>query len=113
VNDRVAGLASTLPTASVERTENVYVPSASGPSARGDVQLAYVPVVALGPSSLHSNVAPVSVEENVYEGEATFVVPAGPVLIVVSGAVVSTVNARVAGLASTLPTPSVARTENV
>ncbi len=47
------------------------------------------------------------------DGDAPFVGPEGPVLIVVSGATVSTVNVRVAGVASTLPAVSVARTENV
>ena len=50
---------------------------------------------------------------NVNDGEAWFVVPVGPELIVVSGAAVSTVNVRVAGVGSTLPAGSVARTENV
>ena len=40
VNVRVAGVASTLPAASIARTRNVYVPSASGPSVRGEVQSA-------------------------------------------------------------------------
>ena len=39
--------------------------------------------------------------------------PVGPDVIVVSGAVVSTVNVRVAGVASTLPAASIARTANV
>ncbi len=72
-----------------------------------------MPVVAPGPSSLHSNVEPAFVEENVNDGDALVVMPVGPVLIVVSGAAVSTVNDRVAGVASTLPAASVARTENV
>ena len=38
VNIRDAGDASTLPAASVARTRNVYVPSASEPRMRGDVQ---------------------------------------------------------------------------
>ena len=62
---------------------------------------------------MHSNVEGVSVELNVNDGEATFVVPVGPPVMVVSGATVSTVNVRVAGEASTLLAPSVARTENV
>jgi hypothetical protein len=37
VKDRVAGVASTLVAASIARTENVYVPSASAVYARGDV----------------------------------------------------------------------------
>ena len=40
------------------------------------------------------------------------VTPAGPPVIVVSGAIVSTVNVRVAGVASVLP-EWLARTENV
>jgi hypothetical protein len=62
---------------------------------------------------LHSNVEPAFVDENVNEGEAPLVVPLGPELIEVSGAAVSTVNDRVAGVASTLPAASVARTETV
>ena len=51
--------------------------------------------------------------ENVNGGALLPVGPLGPVVIVVSGAAVSTVNARVAGVASALPAASVARTENV
>ena len=50
---------------------------------------------------------------NVNDAAVAVVVPVGPPVIVVSGAVVSTVNVRVAGVASTLPGVSVARTENV
>ena len=39
--------------------------------------------------------------------------PLGPAVIEVSGAVVSTVHVRVAGVASTSVAPSLARTENV
>ena len=56
-------------------------------------------------SSLHSNVEFGSLDENVY-GLAIDVID-------VSGATVSTVNVRVAGVMSTLPAASVARTENV
>ncbi len=62
---------------------------------------------------MHSNVEPGLVEVKPKDGDALLVVPVGPLVIVVSGAVVSTVNARVAGVASTLPAASVARTENV
>ena len=61
-----------------------------------------------GRSSLHSNVAPASL---VNEKDAF--VPVVAAVIVVSGAVVSTVNVRVAGVASTFPAASRARTENV
>ena len=113
VNDRVAGVGSVLPAESVARTENVYVPSASVPRLRGDEHAWNDPVAAPGPSRRHSNVEPDSVEENVNDGALFADVPAGPVLIVVSGAVVSTVNVRVAGVGSTLPAASIARTENV
>jgi hypothetical protein len=113
VNDRVAGDASGVPRLSVARTENVYEPSASDAYARGDVQAAYEPVLGPGPSSLHSNVEPGLVELNPNDGDAPLVTPVGPDVIAVSGAEVSTANARVAGDASTLPAPSVARTENV
>ena len=39
--------------------------------------------------------------------------PLGPLVIEVSGALVSTVHVRVAGVASMLPAASFARTENV
>jgi hypothetical protein len=113
VNDRVAGDASGVPRLSVARTENVYEPSASDVYARGEVHAAYVPVAAPGPSSLHSKVEPGLVELKPNDGDELFVVPVGPLEIEVSGAEVSTVNDRVAGVASTLPAPSVARTENV
>jgi hypothetical protein len=72
-----------------------------------------VPVLEPGPSSLHSNVDPAFVEVNVNDGDALLVVPVGPPVIAVSGADVSTVNDRVAGVASVLPAASEARTENV
>ena len=71
-----------------------------------------MPVAVPGPSSLHSNVAPAS-DVNANDADSTLIVPVGPVVIVVSGATVSTVNERVAGVASVLPAASVARTENV
>jgi hypothetical protein len=64
-----------------------------------------------GPSSLHSKVAPVS-ELNSKSAIPSVVLP-GPVSMVVFGAVVSTVNVLVAGVASVLLPTSVARTENV
>jgi hypothetical protein len=68
---------------------------------------------------LHSKVDPASVEENVNEADVLLTVPEGPELMVVFGGVVSgsgavlTVQVRVAGVASTLPAPSVALTEKV
>ena len=55
VNDRVSG-AEPLPARSIARVENVYGPLPSPLYVFGDEQLAYVPVVVPGPSSLHSNV---------------------------------------------------------
>src|SRR5215207_6366536 len=112
VNERVAGEPSTLPAPSVARTENVYEPFIVVVYACGEVQAAYVPAPA-GVSSLHSNVEPASLAVNVNDGAVPDVVPVGPPVIVVSGAAVSTVNERVAGEPSTLPAPSVARTQNV
>ena len=66
-------------------------------------------------SSLHSKVDPDSLELNSKAAAFSVIVPLGPESIVVSGAVMSrsTVKVRVAGEASTLPAPSVARTEKV
>ena len=107
VNVRVAGVASTLPAASLARTANVCWPSARFVYACGDVLVANA-----APSRRHSNVAPGSlVKAN--DAELEVMVPVGPLVIVVSGAAVSTVNVRVAGEPSTLPAASRARTENV
>jgi hypothetical protein len=79
----------------------------------GEVQLAQEPE-----SSLHWKVEPLSVAEKPKLAAVDVVVPDGPELIVVSGAVVSaggasvcTVQLRVAGEASVLPAASVALTE--
>ena len=77
----------------------------------GEVQLANVPE-----STRHSNVEPVSVEVNVNVGVLSLVGPDGPAVMLVSGGVVSTVStvkARLAGVASTLPAASMARTSKV
>ena len=66
-----------------------------------------------GVSSLHWNVEPVSVEVNENDCAVVLVRPDTPPVIVVSGDTESTVNDRVAGVASVLPAASVARTENV
>ena len=68
-----------------------------------------------------ANVALASGDENANVGERAVVVLAGPLVIVVSGEVVSpgvpdgavTVHVRVAGEGSVFPAPSVARTSNV
>ena len=96
VNARVAGDASVLPAASVARTRERVRPVRERPEAFGELQVVNVPVAAPGPSSLHSNVESISVDVNENDCAATFVVPIGPAVIVVSGAAVSTVNVRVA-----------------
>ena len=89
VNVRDAGLASTLPTASIARTENVCAPSTRPLRARGEPQTSKAP-----PSSLHSNElvsstgSPAKVKVAV--GTAIVEPSAGPPVIVVSGGVVST-----------------------
>ena len=65
------------------------------------------------PSMRHSKLEPAWLAEKVYVGVASFVGPEGPLSIVVFGAAVSTVKLRDAGVASTLPAGSVARTSNV
>jgi hypothetical protein len=77
------------------------------------VQLLQLPL-----SMRQVNVEPDSVVVNANVGVASPVVPLGLELMLVPGAVVSAgvvsiVNVAVAGLASVLPAPSVARTENV
>ena len=65
-------------------------------------------------SSLHSNDAFQSSEEKPNEAAVDATVPEGPVAAsVVSGAVVSAVHVRVAGLWSTFPAVSIERTEKV
>ena len=72
-----------------------------------------VQTVNVPPSTRHSNVEGVSPDVNAHVGVVSLVAPLGPPVIVVSGATVSTVHVRVAGVASTLPTASRARTWNV
>jgi hypothetical protein len=66
----------------------------------------------VGASSRHSNVAPGSLDVNANDGARLLVRPLGPDVIVAVGAVVSTVNERVAAV-PTLFAESMARTENV
>ena len=65
------------------------------------------------PSSRHSNDDPDSEAANETLAEVADVVPDGPAEIDVSGADASIVQAREAGLASTLPAASVARTSKL
>src|SRR2546423_15421241 len=82
-------------------------PSPGGATVRGLVQAAKAP-----PSTAHSKPAASASGESKLN-VALRVGPPGPLRIWVSGAVVSTVNELDAGVASTLPAPSRARTENV
>jgi adenine deaminase len=64
-------------------------------------------------SSLHSKVLLASVDVKLKLALVLLVVAAGLAVIVVSGAVVSMVQVKLAGVASVLPTASVARTWKV
>jgi hypothetical protein len=104
----VAGLASVFPAASFALTSKVCEPSERSLNVLGASQAAKV-----APSRLHSKVESFSVEENSKVAEALFTLPEGPSLMVVSGAVVSTVKVRVAADESSLPAASVAFTSKV
>src|SRR5687767_4902364 len=105
-NWREAGVSSISPAPSFARTSIVCWPAASPVRLSGDSHAAQPPV-----SSRHSKPAPGSFEENENVGSGP-VKPEGPESTWVSGALVSTVNDRWAGLASTFPRASVARTSN-
>jgi hypothetical protein len=104
----VSGEASVFPAASVARTSKVWSPSASPARLSGLVQALQEP-----PSSRHSNVEPPSLEEKEKLAPVAFVGSPGWAVIVVSGAAVSIVQVKVAGVASVLPAASVARTSKV
>ena len=105
--ERVAGVGSTLPAASMALTPNVCELSLRLEYARGDVQAEYAT-----PSRLHSNVDPASLEEKLTLAEVEFVAAGGADVIVVSGGTSSTTHAWLAGVGSVLPAVSVARTSN-
>src|SRR5688572_30734259 len=84
VQDAVAGVASTLPGASLARTANVWAPSGRSLYARGEVHAAKA-----APSRLHSKLDPVSDEVKEMLAERSATVPEGAATMVVSGAVVS------------------------
>jgi hypothetical protein len=70
--------------------------------------------VSIGaPSSEQANVEPSSVAVNMSLADVPLVGEAGPSVMVVSGAVVSTVQEWVAGVGSAFPAGSVARTSKV
>jgi hypothetical protein len=108
VQTRRAGVGSLFPTASVARTRKVYEPSLSSVYVLGDEHDCQDAL-----PSLHSKVLPVSDELKVKLAVGDDVLLAGPESIVVWGARVSTRHARLAGVSSTLPDRSRARTSNV
>ncbi len=65
------------------------------------------------PSRLHSKLEPASVDVKLKLAEVEFVAAGGADVIVVSGAVRSTVHVWLAGVASVFPAGSVARTWKV
>jgi hypothetical protein len=109
---RDAGVPSTFPAPSVARTSKACVPSTSAEYVLGDVHAAKAPA-----STRHSNVDPVSVDVNSNVAVVEVTEPDGPLVIVVSGGVVSaggeTVHVREAGVESVFPAASFARTSKV
>src|SRR2546426_8186346 len=104
----VAGVGSVLPAGSVARTWKVWLPELSAMYVFGLVHEAKGE-----PSRVHSNVLPASVEVNVNSPTWLLDSAGGFVVIVVSGAVVSMVQVKLAGVGSTLPAGSIARTWKV
>ena len=95
-----------MPSASVALTEKVWEPSASLVNDWGEVHAAHA-----ASSSLHSKLAPAS-ELKEKSAEVEVVSAAGWEVMVVFGAVVSTLQLRVAAV-PVLPAASVARTWKV
>ena len=106
VHVRVAGVASVLP-------GRVGRAHAEGVCALGQPRVADRARPERRPVEAALERRPASVEENVNVAEVLATVPDGPAVIVVSGATVSTVHVRVAGVASVFPAASVARTRKV
>jgi hypothetical protein len=108
VNERLAGDGSGFAAASIARTAKVCGPSVNALVVKGDVH-----DLNAAPSTLHSNVEPVSLEEKPNCGVGLVVSPLGPESMDVSGGPVSTVKDALAGVASVFPAASLARTWNV
>src|SRR5262245_23567353 len=109
----VAGVGSGLPAASIARTRNSWALAKRPAYECGASQAPNAE-----PSSEHSKVDPASVDEKVKVAFTSTVVGWGAESIVVSGGVVSagageTVHVNDAGVGSTLPARSSARTSNV
>jgi len=108
VNERTTGDSSVLSAASVARTLTECAPSASADVVHGLEHADHAPS-----STRQANVEPASLAEKVNVGVASFVRPDGPLSMVVFGAAVSTVKLCDAGVASTFPAGSVARTSKL
>ena len=104
---QLSALVSALPAASTARTSNVCEPSGSAASVSGLVQGRRPPAPIR-----HWNVEPPSLELNVNVGVVSLPSSGGLLLIVVSGAVTSTVQLRLAATGSALSAASTARTWN-
>src|SRR3954452_23088566 len=96
-----------LSAVSIARTSNVWAPSVSATLVNGELQ---GPNAAVSPR--HSNVDPLSVDVNDHVGVVSLLGVGAATVIVVFGAVVSTVNVR-AAVGPRLPAVSVWRTLNV
>ncbi len=101
----LAGVGSVFPSTSVARTWKVCSPSAKPVYSAGEVQR-----LKAASSRAHSYVAISSFDEKVNVADVLLARSAGPASIVVSGAVVSTVQSWLAGVGSALPAASMART---
>jgi hypothetical protein len=97
-----------LPAGSIARTVNEWLPSGRAVYSFDEEQVSNAPA-----SSLHSNVEPVSEEENSKVALVELESAGAPESIVVWGSVVSTVQVRLAPVGSWFPAGSVALTVNV
>src|SRR4051794_26437240 len=118
VHVRLAGVGSVLPAGSVARTSTVCRP----PSSSGSFQLApqgaqatvsTLSLVSLSRRHSYVELASDDVELNVGVRSVDLPPSSGPTAIVVSGGSASTVNARAAGVESSLPSVDLARTLSV
>jgi hypothetical protein len=108
VHEEEAGLGSVLPARSVARTSKVWDPSPRPGCSAGEVQGSKV-----ASSNEHSKVEAASSAAKAKVAEVFLVGSSGRSVMVVSGAVVSTVHEEEAGLGSVFPARSVARTSIV
>src|SRR6478672_1210142 len=105
----LAGVPSALPAASTARTSKVWLPSVRA----GEIVSGLEHGLQAPPSMRHSKVEPPSLELNAKVGVVRPDGLEGLESIVVSGAVRSIVQVKLAGVPSVLAAASVARTSNV